>query len=42
MTRAVERNWGLYELAPERMTLEQVFVDITTHDVHETTAPEAA
>ncbi|MBI3772373.1 MAG: ATP-binding cassette domain-containing protein [Gammaproteobacteria bacterium] len=29
---AVNQNWGLYELAPDRMTLEQVFVDITTTD----------
>lgn len=29
---AVQRGWGLYELAPERMSLEQVFVDITRSD----------
>lgn len=29
---AVRREWGLYELAPDRMTLEQVFVDLTTTD----------
>jgi ABC-2 type transport system ATP-binding protein len=27
---AAEQDWGLYELAPERLTLEQIFVDITT------------
>ena len=27
---AVENGWGLYELSPERLTLEQIFVDITT------------
>ena len=26
---SVSGNWGLYELVPERMSLEQVFVDIT-------------
>ncbi len=28
----VERGWGLVELAPERKTLEQVFVELTTTD----------
>ncbi len=28
-TLAVERGWGLYELTPERRTLEDIFVDIT-------------
>jgi ABC-2 type transport system ATP-binding protein len=27
---AVQNGWGLYELSPERLTLEQIFVDITT------------
>ena len=27
---AVKNNWGLFELAPERKTLEQIFVDITS------------
>ncbi len=36
---AVENGWGLYELMPERLTLEQIFVDITTT---ETAAPESA
>ena len=26
---AVGQGWGLYELAPERRTLEDVFVDLT-------------
>lgn len=26
---AVAQNWGLYELSPERVSLEQIFVDIT-------------
>ncbi len=29
---AVQQNWGLFELSPERMSLEQVFVNLTTHD----------
>ena len=29
---SVQNGWGLYELAPERITLEQVFVDITTEE----------
>lgn len=29
---SVEHGWGLYELAPERVSLEQVFVDITTEE----------
>jgi ABC-2 type transport system ATP-binding protein len=28
--RAVAGNWGLYELIPEKRSLEQVFVDLTT------------
>ncbi len=32
--QAVANGWGLHELTPERMTLEQVFVDITTGDLH--------
>ncbi|MEJ2552650.1 MAG: ATP-binding cassette domain-containing protein [Gammaproteobacteria bacterium] len=32
VTEAVRRDWGLYELIPERMSLEQVFVDITRSD----------
>jgi ABC-2 type transport system ATP-binding protein len=29
---SVEKNWALRELTPERMTLEEIFVDITTED----------
>jgi ABC-2 type transport system ATP-binding protein len=32
---AARRDWGLYELIPERMSLEQVFVDITRSDPSE-------
>lgn len=28
--RSAERGWGLFELVPERRTLEQVFIDLTT------------
>ena len=28
--QAVTSNWGLYELIPEKRSLEQVFVDLTT------------
>src|SRR3569833_151884 len=37
-TQAVAGDWGLYELAPERMSFEQVFVDITRIDPTETEA----
>ena len=30
--RAVEKDWGLLELIPEKRSLEQVFVDITTSE----------
>ncbi len=29
---AVEQNWGLMELTPEKQTLEQVFVELTSSD----------
>lgn len=29
---AAERSWGLHEIAPERLSLEQIFVDLTTHE----------
>lgn len=32
---AVTEGWGLYELTPERMSLEDIFVDITTTEQHE-------
>lgn len=35
---AVERGWGVLELAPERRTLEQVFVELTATDRAEETA----
>ena len=28
--QAVKNSWGLFELSPERKTLEQIFVDITS------------
>ena len=30
--RAVNEDWGLYELSPEHTTLEQIFVDITSSE----------
>src|SRR3569623_2733610 len=39
---AVRSGWGLNELAPERMSLEQEFVDITRSDPTETETQEAA
>jgi ABC-2 type transport system ATP-binding protein len=30
--KAVASDWGLYELTPERLSLEDVFVDITTYE----------
>jgi ABC-2 type transport system ATP-binding protein len=32
--RAVEKNWGLLELTPEKRSLEEIFVDITTAETH--------
>jgi ABC-2 type transport system ATP-binding protein len=32
---AVERQWGLYELVPHRMSLEEIFVDITHEEFDE-------
>jgi len=29
---SVARNWGLYHLAPERATLEDVFVQLTQQE----------
>jgi ABC-2 type transport system ATP-binding protein len=31
---SVANGWGLCELTPERMSLEQVFVDLTTNEPH--------
>jgi ABC-2 type transport system ATP-binding protein len=30
---AVEKNWGLYEIRPARLSLEQIFLDLTTETV---------
>jgi len=38
---AVEQGWGLLELSPERRSLEQIFVDITTGDVSSDTEAAA-
>lgn len=35
--RAVQQGWGLHELIPERVSLEQIFVDITRTELHEVT-----
>lgn len=32
--RSVEKDWGLLELTPEKRTLEEIFVDITTSEEH--------
>jgi ABC-2 type transport system ATP-binding protein len=40
--RAVAAGWGLYELTPERLSLEDVFVNITTTDTAGETTGEAA
>lgn len=39
---AVQHGWGLYELSPERLTLEQIFVDITTTEQAHDDETEAA
>jgi len=39
---AARQDWGLYELIPERMSLEEVFVDITRSDPTEQTTEVAA
>ena len=36
--QAVAQNWGLYELSPERLSLEDVFVNITTTEQKEEAA----
>ncbi len=38
----VEQGWGLRELSPERRSLEQIFVDITTGDVNSGSDTETA
>ncbi len=40
--RAVSAGWGLYELTPERLSLEDVFVNLTTTEHVSTTSEEAA
>jgi len=35
VARAVQQGWRLYELIPERVSLEQIFVDITRTEQHE-------
>jgi len=32
--RSVEKDWGLLELTPEKRSLEEIFVDITTAETH--------
>ena len=34
--QAVTRRWRLHELSPERRTLEQIFIDLTCSEEHET------
>jgi len=41
-TAAARHDWGLYELIPERMSLEEVFVDITRSDPTEQAQGAAA
>ncbi len=36
--QAVAQDWGLYELTPERLSLEDVFVNITTTEQKEEAA----
>ena len=38
VAQACERGWGLYEIAPERASLEQIFVELTVGE----TPPQAA
>lgn len=38
---AVRNNWGLLEMTPERLTLEQIFIDITCREDDYQAAPEA-
>jgi ABC-2 type transport system ATP-binding protein len=39
---AASRNWRLYELVPERRTLEQIFIELTCSDAPPQPAAEAA
>jgi ABC-2 type transport system ATP-binding protein len=38
--RAVEKDWGLLEMSPEKRSLEEIFVDITTAEHHDTESAE--
>ena len=40
--RSVVAGWGLEELIPQRMTLEQIFIDLTTADIPHAEPGEAA
>jgi len=40
--KSVQHGWGLYELTPERMSLEEVFVNITRTEAPAETPTEAA
>lgn len=42
VSASVEQQWGLYELTPERLSLEEIFVHITTEDPQLTGESEAA
>ncbi len=39
---ALEKNWGLYEIRPGRLSLEQVFLELTTEAASESRAATAA
>jgi len=39
---SVERNWGLREIGPERASLEQIFVELTTREANTSPAEAAA
>jgi ABC-2 type transport system ATP-binding protein len=32
VARAVEQQWGLYELTPEQQSLEDLFIELTQHE----------
>ncbi len=36
--RAVEQDWGLFELSPQRLSLEEVFVELTCREDHQEAA----
>jgi ABC-2 type transport system ATP-binding protein len=42
VARAVEGGWGLYELVPERTSLERLFVDLVYRDARPGTGPSPA